>query len=234
MRGLFITGTDTGIGKTLVAGGLARVLADRGESVGVMKPVETGCPKEGWPPDADFLRRCARVDDSMDTIVPERFSAALAPLVAAERERREVDIERIRTSFGRLAEKYERLIVEGAGGISVPLTRNVDYAVLAGLLGLRVLVVARPGLGTLNHTFLTVHYAQCRGLTVIGVVVSGFDPKTDDLAEQTNPETIETLCGVPVLGLVPRIEDTDIPKGAAQAVDRGVHLDRLLGAWEEH
>ncbi len=233
MRGLLVTGTDTGVGKTVITAGLARVLTDRDEKIGVMKPVETGCPEDGWPADAGFLARAARVDDPMDLVVPCRFREPLAPLVAARREGRVVDVEKIREAFGKLTVKYDRLLVEGAGGLSVPLTEDVDTAELAALLGLKVLVVARPGLGTLNHTRLTVHYARAHGLQVIGVVISGFDPHTKDVAERTNPEVIESRCAVPVLGLVPKDADVDTPEGAARVVDRGVHLDRLLGAWEE-
>ncbi len=233
MRGLLVTGTDTGVGKTVVTAGLARILADRGENIGVMKPVETGCPEEGWPADAGFLARAGRVDDSMDLVVPCRFREPLAPLVAARREGGVVDVEAIRAAFGKLTVKYDRLLVEGAGGLSVPLTDDVDTAELAALLGLKVLVVARPGLGTLNHTCLTVHYARSHGLQVIGVVISGFKPRTEDVAERTNPEVIESRCAVPMLGLVPKAMDVDTPEGAARAVDRGVHLDRLLSAWEE-
>jgi dethiobiotin synthetase len=233
MRGLLITGTDTNIGKTVVAGGLARLLSDRGENIGVMKPVETGCPEEGWPNDAAFLVKSARVDDPMDLVVPCRFAEPLAPLVAARRQGSIVDVEAIRTAFGELTTKYDRLLVEGAGGLSVPLTEDMDTAELAALLGLKVLVVARPGLGSLNHTFLTVHYARAHGLTVIGVVISGYDPRTEDVAELTNPEVIESLCAVPLLGLIPKSDHVDTPEGAAEAVNRGIHLDRLLNAWEE-
>lgn len=233
MRGLLITGTDTGIGKTVVAGGLARLLADQGQKVGVMKPVETGCSEEGWPRDAAFLVAAARVDDPMDRVVPCRYAEPLAPLVAARRQGGVVDVDAIRTAFGELTTKYDRLLVEGAGGLSVPLTEDVDTAQLAALLGLKVLIVARPGLGSLNHTFLTVHYARANGLPVIGVVISGFDPRTEDVAERTNPEMIESICAVPLLGLIPKASNVDTPEGAADAVDRGIHLDRLLNAWEE-
>lgn len=233
MRGLLITGTDTDVGKTVVAGGLARLLSERGENVGVMKPVETGCPEEGWPHDAAFLVACAGVDDPMDLVVPCRYAEPLAPFVAARRQGRVVDVDKIREAFGKLTTRYDRLLVEGAGGLTVPLTEDLDTAGLASLLGLKVLIVARPGLGSLNHTLLTVHYARSHGLPVIGVVISGYDPRTEDVAELTNPEVIESLCAVPLLGLIPKADHVDTPEGAADAMDRGIHLDRLLNAWEE-
>lgn len=231
----FITGTDTGVGKTVVAGGLARLLTERGEQVGVMKPVETGWQGNSGvlPSDAAFLAAAAKIDATPDEIVPFIYREPLAPQVCALREDRPVNIDRIVRAYAALAEKYDRVLVEGAGGLSVPLTSRVDMAGLAVRLGLPLLIVTRPTLGTLNHTYLTVHYARSRGLDVLGVVVCGYDEKTRSVAEQTNPAMIEEMCDVPVLGIVPQRKNLDLPEDAADAVKAGLDVDQLLSRFSQ-
>lgn len=229
MGGLFITGTDTGVGKTVVAAGLARCLVEHGVTVGVMKPVETGWdgPKEAWPSDAGMLARAAKVADAREDVVPYLFAEPLAPLVAARREQCAIDVAVIERAYERLQASYDCVLVEGAGGLSVPITRDVWMADLASRLQLPVLIVARPNLGTLNHTFLTVHYARSHNLAVLGVVISGYREDTTDIAEQTNPAMIEEMCEVPVLGLIPWQDDLQTPEDLTHAVSVGLDFDHL-------
>lgn len=148
MKGLMITGTDTGIGKTVVAAGLARLLADSGYRVGVMKPVETGwrgAPGR-YPPDVRLLVEAARVDDPPEQVAPYAYPEPLAPLVAARRAGRPVDLGRIDAAWKRLQQRDWGL-VETAGGLSVPLAPGLDYAGLARHWNLPLVVVARPHLG---------------------------------------------------------------------------------------
>ena len=230
MSSFFITGTDTGVGKTVVAGGLARLLAERGEDVGVMKPAETGWagPPGELPSDARFLARAAGAEDAIREINPYVYREPLAPLVAARREGPEVDRTVIRQAYDALVGRHDRVLVEGAGGLSVPLTESMDMADLASFLDLPVLIVTRPSLGTLNHTFLTVHYARRCGLAVLGLVISGYRNDPSDIAEQTNPAMMEEMCGVPLLGRVPHRDALDEPAAAAEAVQAGCSLDLLL------
>jgi dethiobiotin synthetase len=223
-----VTGTDTGVGKTFVAAGLVRLFVDRGRSVFVMKPVETGCVG-GRAADAEMLAAAAR----RETVVPYTFEEPLAPLVAARRTGCRIDVDRIVGVARDLSSRQEIVVVEGAGGLSVPLTEDCDMAGLAGRLRLPLLVVARPDLGTLNHTFLTVRYARSMGLLVIGVVLSGVRPEGATVAEQTNPGLIEEMCDVPVLGRVPHIDFDGTPEAAAAAVADGVDLDGILALVEE-
>ena len=203
MKGIFITGTDTGVGKTVVTAGLAAALRDAGVDVGVMKPVETGCPgyadgRHGA--DAEFLARCAGVEDSPDLVCPYRLRDPLAPSIAAELEGVTLDLERIRDSYRVLAARHEIVLVEGAGGLAVPIRDDYLMAHLARDLDLPLLVVARPSLGTLSHTFLTVRYAESLGLRVLGVVVSNVPSEYHQgLAERTNPQLLPRLTGVPLL-----------------------------------
>lgn len=235
MRGIFVTGTDTGVGKTVVAAGLARLLARRGVPVGVLKPVETGWDGEPgtWPPDGAMLARAAGVEVPVEAVVPCFYPEPLAPLVAARRAGRPVDLAAIRAAYRRVEASGAFALVEGVGGLAVPLCEGYAVADLAAEWGLPLLVVARPGLGTLNHSVLTVEYARRRGLRVLGLVVNGRDPDTRDVAERTNPAVLEELCGVPVLGVVPRRPAIRDPEDAAAAVQAGLDLDRLARRYAE-
>ncbi|KXB97788.1 MAG: dethiobiotin synthase [Chlorobi bacterium NICIL-2] len=231
MRGCFVTGTDTGVGKTVVAAGLARLLVERGHRVGVMKPIETGCEAASGgelPHDGRLLAEAAGIQDDRQWVVPCRYSEPLAPLVAARREGRAVDFEAIWRAWEHLKTHYEWALVEGAGGLSVPISPKYTMADLARELDLPVLIVARPVLGTLNHTYLTVHYARSKGLSVVGIVISGYDANTADVAERTNPEMLEELCELPVLGCVPRRATIETAEEAARAVSEGVNVERFI------
>ncbi len=200
-RGIFITGTDTGIGKTFVGMGLARALHSQGVSVGVMKPVETGCLLRGsrlFPRDARALASASGSDDPLDLVNPYRFRAPVAPLVAAEREGRTIALARIMAAYREIRRRHDFLIIEGAGGIMVPLSRQKSYLDLAGSMGLPVLIVARPNLGTINHTALTVMALRSRNIPVARIVLNHCTRTRNGLAEQTNPSVIERLTGVPV------------------------------------
>lgn len=228
MRGLLITGTDTGVGKTVVGCGLARMLRNKGYSVGVLKPVETGWdgPPGSWPPDARMLAEGAQVDDPPQLVAPCVYRQPLAPLVAARLSGRPVDLEKIEAAW-RALQNRDWVLVETAGGLSVPVTEKLDWAALAARWQLPVLVVARPTLGTINHTFLTVHYARSWSLPVVGVVICGY-PDRPDLAERTNPQIIEEWCQVPVLGIIPYCPGLSTAKQAIEAVAAGLSLDVFL------
>jgi len=171
MPGLFITGTDTGIGKTLVGCALARGLRRAGVDVGVMKPVETGVTEAG-PLDALALRDAAGVQDELELICPLQFTMPAAPEVAAMAEHRRANPDAIRIAFDTLARRHEALLVEGAGGLLVPFDEKMTMADLAIALELPVLIVARAALGTINHTRLSIEACTARGIEVLGVVVS--------------------------------------------------------------
>ncbi|MEZ4280529.1 MAG: dethiobiotin synthase [Myxococcota bacterium] len=175
MRGLFVTGTDTGVGKTFVTTALARALRAAGVDVGVMKPIETGVPGDG-PQDALALRLAAGVDDPIELICPVRFALPASPEAAAKAENRTVPLAAIREAHQALARRHAFLLVEGAGGLLVPIDAETDMADLARELALPLLVVARPALGTVNHTRLTLEAARSRGLPVLGVVISHSSP----------------------------------------------------------
>ena len=209
-RGIFVTGTDTGVGKTIVSATLARLLRMNGINVGVMKPVTSGCRLECdhlVSDDALLLCQAAGITYSED-VAPYRFREALAPAEAAKVDGMRIDFTLIKAAYERLAASYEYVIVEGAGGLMVPLSGGLLMADLARDLGLSLLVVARPGLGTINHTVLTCFAAQQMGLNLAGVIISGM-PINPGRAEQSAPHQIGSLCGAPLLGIWPQSSEVD-------------------------
>jgi len=206
-RAIFITGTDTGVGKTIVTATLALLLRERGVNVGVMKPVTSGCSERGGAlvsEDAELLSWSAGVPLDNDC-APYCLQAPIAPAVAAARENIRIDFSRIGNAFERLTARHDFVLVEGAGGLMVPLSGGLMVADLALALKLPLLVVARPNLGTINHTVLTCFAAKQLGIDVRGTIVNSY-PQQPDAAEEYAPHLIDSLSGVPLLGVFPRVE----------------------------
>ncbi|NTU43352.1 MAG: dethiobiotin synthase [Nitrospirales bacterium] len=272
-KGLFITGTDTGVGKTMVSAAIICLLKSRGMRVGAMKPFESGCAcsedrrqrtearsqksearsqksevrkgKEAGgresgggsqdktliPADGVFLREMAEMDDPIDLITPVRLEHPLAPMVAAELEGVSIALERVLDAYRQLSEKYGFMVVEGAGGLLVPLSRKgrkVYYiSDLIRDLGLPVIITARPSLGTINQTLLTVHHALKEGLSVRGVVINYTAPPEGSVAEKTNHLFMKELCPVPLLGALPFTPDRT-PDAIEAAAREWLDYDTLL------
>jgi dethiobiotin synthetase len=199
---LFVTGTDTGVGKTFVACALAHALRARGRRVGVVKPAETGVDAE--PEDA--LRLAAAAGDAapLDDVCPYRLRAPLAPAVAAAREGVGIDVERLVALIARRARDVDVLLVEGAGGLLVPLAGTTTFLDLALRLRMPALVVAANRLGTVNHCALTARVAAAAGVDVVGFVLSQTAPERD-LSADTNADTIGRLTGLRCLGVLPHL-----------------------------
>lgn len=209
-RGIFVTGTDTGVGKTIVAATLARLLRMNGVNVGVMKPVTSGCVEVDGAfvsDDAGLLSEAAGVVCSED-VAPYCLREPLAPAEAARIDGVRIDFGLIREAYQRLSASHDYVIVEGAGGLMVPLSGGLLIADLARELELDLLVVARPALGTINHTVLTCFAARQMGLNVAGVIINGM-PDNPGAAEKCAPHQIGALCGAPVLGIWPRRDEAD-------------------------
>jgi dethiobiotin synthetase len=210
--GIFITGTDTGVGKTVVAAGLALILRDRGLKVGVMKPIATGCTgPEGSlvSHDAVFLWEAA--ENEFPTLTnPSRFRNALAPHVAATLEKKEVDLKKVHNAYRELQKHYDFLIVEGIGGLLVPIAKDYFVSNLIREFHLPIVIVSRAGLGAINHTLLTVDAALIRGFQVRGIIFNRVSTFNYSMAEMTNPKVIHELTGIPILGSLPDVEDLDV------------------------
>jgi dethiobiotin synthetase len=225
VNGLFVTGTDTGVGKTVVTGGIVAALRARGHDVGVVKPLQSGALADDPTGDAMLLRGWTGVPETAVEIAPYSFAAALAPSVAAELEGCVVTLADAVEAVNAVAERHDAVVVEGAGGLIVPLGPNWTVADLAVALALPVLVVARAGLGTVNHSSLTVRMLRSLGLDPVGVVLNG----AVDESSQRNAQLIEELADVRVLGHTPALDgELDVRK----LVEDNIDLDALISLKE--
>ncbi len=212
--GVLITGTDTGVGKTFVACGLAALLRDFGYRVGVMKPAETGCAErdgELFPDDAVRLKEASGCDVPLEKICPYQLREPLAPSIAAERAGVTIDIDRLMDVYHEISSGHDITLVEGAGGLMVPLLPSYTYADLAKVLKLPLIVVAANRLGAINHLLLTLEHASCKGLPVLGYVLNQLDSPLS-LAAETNREVLANLSAAPCLSELPFVEDVETKK----------------------
>ncbi len=206
---VFIAGTDTGVGKTLVGAIMAMFFRERGVDVGVMKPFETGAKKYGGqllPEDASTLKEAAGVEDPLELICPYCFETPAAPAEAARIEGKKVDLGKVKEALEELSRRHELLIIEGAGGLLVPITEKTTYSDLIRDLDLDVILVSRNCLGTVNHTLLSLYYCKREGIRVLGYVLNKTNPKGDG-TEDTNHMWIGAFTDVPFLGKVPYLGD---------------------------
>ncbi|HEV2724610.1 MAG TPA: dethiobiotin synthase [Thermoleophilaceae bacterium] len=205
MRGIFVTGTDTGVGKSVVAAAVCAALTGRGETVAAFKPVVTGLDEARdpvWPPDHELLAAAAGGRQAASEVTPYTFGRPVSPHYAAQLAGEPIDPRRIRAAADSAARGADALVCEGVGGLLVPIAPGYSVRDLAVELALPVLVVARSGLGTINHALLTVEAVRARALEVAGIVMSPW-PERPEPIEQSNRATIEELTGVRVSGLPP-------------------------------
>ena len=207
LQGCFITGTDTSVGKTVVTAALAVALRKRGYSVGVMKPIETGVPSSADAgSDAARLRAAARSSDVLTDIRPYAFRRPLAPLDAARLEKRTITLPTIMRAFRALQLRREVLLVEGVGGLYVPITSSLNVSDLIYRMKLPAIVVGQSGLGGINHALLTLHSLRQRKIPIVALVLNQRRPvhtKTARLQEQSTVSLLRLLAGVPVVGPLP-------------------------------
>lgn len=237
MNGYFITGTDTDVGKTALGALLLAEFRRRGINIAPMKPAQTGCDGQSLSaPDLDYSLSLAGMEvdaETYRTMAPYTFEPACSPHLAAEQAGIEIEIAEMVIAARRLSERFEQLLVEGAGGTMVPLNRRELMLDLMHALGLPVIVAARPGLGTINHTLLTIRALRSDGLAIAGVVFVESNSAVSGLIEADNLKTIEQFGKVPVLGTIPfcaalreaRPSYADLPGRVSAEVGRIV--DRL-------
>jgi dethiobiotin synthetase len=220
LRGLFVTGTDTGVGKTVVAAAVCAALAARGERVAAFKPVVTGLDEdvEEWPRDHELLARVASAGQSPEHVTPLTFGPPLSPHYAAELAGRSIEPRELVNAGRAAGEGADALVCEGVGGLLVPLTPGYLIRDLALDLGLPLLVAARPGLGTINHTLLTLEAARAAGLEVAAVVITPWPDEPGGI-HRSNRETIESIGAVRVCGLPATGPDRLAEAGATLPLD---------------
>jgi adenosylmethionine-8-amino-7-oxononanoate aminotransferase len=248
---IFITGTDTGVGKTFVAAGLAAAFRKRGINVGVMKPVATGAIKRNGKlvsQDAEFLKRAAKVKDEISLINPYCVDLPLAPSVAFGLRKQNISVDKIKGCLQELSDRHELVIVEGIGGLSVPIYKDYLVADLIKDLNTPLIIVSRNGLGTINHTLLTIKQARELNLEILGVVfnrsaecakiIPTSMPKLSqenfgmayesgsyaDISQKTNPAVIKKLSGVDILGELPYERKIS---NLAKAAERNLNLNLM-------
>jgi len=212
-KGICIIGTDTGVGKTVVTAGLMHVLLSEGHKACYFKPVSSGMVSVGGAPvstDVCFVKTASGLEEDARFINPFSFETPVSPHLASRIENRAVDTGVIKERLQLLKSRYDYIVAEGCGGIAVPL-RDDGYMLrrLIQELGCACVLVARTGLGTINHTLLTVSYAQSRGIAIEGIIMNGY---TRSPLEDDNIETIRKLAGLPVLCAVPALEGVDVDR----------------------
>jgi dethiobiotin synthetase len=211
LPGLFITGTDTDVGKTFVTCLISRALQENGFRVGVYKPVCSGAQKTEsgtlfWP-DIQHLSQSVNDEFPEEWICPQRFIAPFSPPQAALMEQREVDSGQLRSGAARWEGEVDVLLTEGVGGLLCPLTTKEIVASFAADLGFPLLIVVKPDLGTINHTLMTVEIAKARGLKIAGIVMNSTSLLVDERAAIRSCEEITAHCGIPILGIIPHFDE---------------------------
>jgi len=205
--GVFITGTDTAVGKTLVTATLAFHLKKRGFAVGLMKPIETGVlRKKAVQSDASRLKTIVDSDDALAAICPYQFEMPIAPLAAAQAEQRAINPDVVKQMYRLLSPRYAYMVVEGVGGVHVPVTPRGDVMDLIRHLKLPVVVVGRAGLGGINHALLTLDALRRKKIPIVALVLNRTEPArsaTAQVQEKTTVQILRKQAGVPVLGPLP-------------------------------
>ena len=200
---IFVTGTDTDVGKTVITAGLAAVMQSLGYKAGVYKPFQTGAEIKNNTLHSQDLAYVKHIDNYVETKSTYLFETPAAPYISALAENIQVDLSNITQDFQAIKQICEVVLVEGAGGIMVPTCTGKTMADVAKLLNTPLLIVARPDLGTINHTLLTINYAKSMGLDIAGVIINKFPDGTDDIAIRTVPRLLEEYTDTNILGIVP-------------------------------
>lgn len=228
---IFVTGTDTDIGKTVVTAGIAAVMQSLGYKAGVFKPFQSGAEeKNGFfvSPDLAFVKT---VDFYIETRCSYLLKAPTAPLIAAELEGEHMEFSVVQSDFNALRKKCEVILVEGAGGLMVPALEGKTMADIIKALNLPALIVARPDLGTINHTLLTINQAKCMGIDVSGVIINRYPEGTTDAAIKTAPRLIEEYSDAKILGIIPEIPNFSSVK-PGEIIDifiNNVDIEKVFG-----
>jgi len=205
-HGMIVTGTDTGVGKTIVTAALVTALQAHGFDAGIMKPVATGISSASHDSDPDWLVSVTGCRDDLELVSPYRLNLPAAPWVAARHEGLALDVERILKAFHTLSARHDCLIVEGIGGLLVPLSDDLFIVDLIARMKMPVLIVSRVALGSINHTLLTVECLKRRGIPILGVIFNHLSPPLQTMELEETVQTILHLSGLQSFGELPFCE----------------------------
>lgn len=212
---VFVTGTDTDVGKTVVTAGLAAVMQSLGYKAGVYKPFQSGAEeKNGFliSPDLSYVKK---LDFYVETLCTYLLKPPTAPYIAAEIDGININPASVRRDYQTMKQTCEAVIVEGAGGLMVPVTKDTLMVDIAKMLDIPLLIVIRPDLGTINHTLLTINEAKSAGLDIAGIIINRYPQGSNDIAIKTAPRLIEEYTDANILGIIPEIPNFEIVKPGA-------------------
>ncbi len=197
-----------------------------------MKPVQSGAGIENrkfYSPDIEFMKKVIEVNDEMELVCPYLLKEAMAPGMATEIERKNIDFEIIKNAFQELEKRHDIVIVEGAGGIAVPMKKRFLISDLIKYMDIPIIIIARAGFGTINHTFLTIEYAKRSEIKIIGVIINEY---RGGLVDEKNPGVITDLTGIPILGIIPNCpnvcSERDMPGNILSLMEKNVDADRII------
>lgn len=222
MRSIFIAGTDTGVGKTIIAGALASALRIKGLRVGVMKPISCGSRE-----DAKFLTACAGIKEPLDLVNPIYLKEPLSPNIAASREKKKIDLKKIVQTLAIFKRKYDYLVIEGCGGLLVPVTDKFFVINLIPLMKAETVLVSRAGLGTINHSLLSLEALRLRKIKPLGIVFNRLNSGPLTIPEQTNPKVVSRLGKTKSLGIFPYMKICEA-HCAGKAFLKHIDLEKIL------
>lgn len=238
-KGVFIVGTDTDVGKTIVTAGLMHVLRSNGYNATYFKAALSGALEVGGkliPGDTKIVSEVSKLEEAYENITPFVYKAAVSPHLAAKIENNPIDLNMVKEKYNYLKENYDFIIAEGSGGIICPLIDDErGVYTLENLikdLGMEVIIVARAGLGTINHTVLTVRYIQCLGIKIKGIIINNYE---EQLLCDDNIKIIEKLTKIPIIGKLKTIDklEDNIIEGIKANAEKAFSLGKVLDYMEE-
>lgn len=229
MKSYFITGTDTGVGKTMITAALAACMRKMNIDVGVMKPVATGAlTKTGFKSDdVSVLHRASKVTDAESEINPIFMPLPASPYDASKALGMKFDKKIIFEQFEKLKNRHQMMIVEGIGGMLTPLTRDYFVADMIKEMNLEAIIVTRSTLGTLNHTMMTVNTCRSYDIPVRGIIINNYD-ENGGLVEKNSPLTLHEITGIQILGVLPYVKDCESYEMMVPFVERNIDLQSLI------
>ena len=229
MKAYFITGTDTGVGKTAITAGLAGAMRKLGVNVGVMKPIATGIAKKtGFKSlDVEILAEASGTKDSEDLINPVFLPIPTSPYDATKLLSLQIDMPLVLTKFTKLLSIHDVLLVEGIGGVMTPITKKFFVADMIKTMGIETIIVTRSTLGTLNHTVMTNNMCKNYDIKVKGLIVNNFDEK-GSAAEKNAPITLHEITGLDILGVVPYIKDYNRIDAMITVIEKKIDVKSLI------